>query len=122
MYSNLVELMQGTIEVESKIGKGTKITVTIPHRIAQNTDTERLIEKTHEYDAGRFQGKRILLAEDNELNAEIAITILEEAGFVVEHAADGVICVDMLEKAAPGYYDLILMDIQMPVMDGFLHP
>lgn len=119
IVKKLVELMQGTIEVESKIGKGTKITVTIPHRIAQNTDTERLIEKTHEYDAGRFQGKRILLAEDNELNAEIAITILEEAGFVVEHAADGVICVDMLEKAAPGYYDLILMDIQMPNMDGY---
>ena len=66
-----------------------------------------------------FRGKRILLAEDNELNAEIAITILEEAGFEVEHAADGIICVDMMEKAEAGYYDLILMDIQMPNMDGY---
>ena len=63
--------------------------------------------------------KNGLLAEDNELNAEIAISILEEAGFVVEHAEDGVICVDMLEKADAGYYDLILMDIQMPNMDGY---
>ena len=68
---------------------------------------------------GRFKGRRVLLAEDNELNAEIAITILEEAGFQVEHAADGVICVNMLEKSAAGYYDLVLMDIQMPNMDGY---
>lgn len=61
----------------------------------------------------------ILLAEDNELNAEIAITILNDAGFEVEHAADGIICVDMLEKSETGYYDLILMDIQMPNMDGY---
>lgn len=67
----------------------------------------------------RFKGKRILLAEDNELNAEIAITILEEAGFEVEHAKDSIICVDMLEKADSGYYNLILMDIQMPNMDGY---
>ena len=53
------------------------------------------------------------------MNAEIAITILEEAGFVVEHAEDGIICVDMMEKAEAGYYDLILMDIQMPNMDGY---
>ena len=64
-------------------------------------------------------GRRALLVEDNALNAEIAITILEEAGFVVEHAEDGIICVDMMEKAEPGYYDLILMDIQMPNMDGY---
>ena len=63
--------------------------------------------------------KNGLLAEDNELNAEIAISILEEAGFEVEHAEDGVICVDMLEKADAGYYDLVLMDIQMPNMDGY---
>ena len=119
IVKKLVDLMQGTIQVESMVGKGTRITVTLPHRIAQKADARRLIEKTHEFDAGRFRGKRILLAEDNELNAEIAITVLEEAGFVVEHAADGIICVDMLEKAQAGYYDLILMDIQMPNMDGY---
>lgn len=62
---------------------------------------------------------RILLAEDNELNAEIAITILKMEGFLVERAEDGILCVDMLQKAAPDYYDLILMDIQMPNMDGY---
>lgn len=84
-------------------------------------------DKIADLDIGHFQpdkmvdfhGKRILLAEDNELNAEIAITILEEAGFLVDHAKDGAICVSMLENATPDYYDLILMDIQMPNMGGY---
>ena len=119
IVKKLVELMEGTIEVESKVGRGTRITVTLPHRIAQETDTRRYMENAKAYDENCFRGKRILLAEDNELNAEIAITILEEAGFVVEHAEDGIICVDMMEKAEAGFYDLILMDIQMPNMDGY---
>ena len=119
IVKKLVDLMEGTIEVEGKVGRGTRITVTLPHRIAQEEETQSCKEKAKRYDENGFRGKRILLAEDNELNAEIAITILEEAGFVVEHAEDGIICVDMMEKAEAGYYDLILMDIQMPNMDGY---
>lgn len=79
----------------------------------------RNITKSHNAQESCFKGKRILMTEDNELNAEIAITILEEAGFEVDLATDGIICVDMLEKADAGYYDLILMDIQMPNMNGY---
>lgn len=119
IVKKLVELMKGSIEVESHVGKGTKITVILPHRIAQEDDICLEIKKSQKYDKKNFEGKRILLAEDNDLNAEIAITILDEAGFEVERAADGIICVDMMEKSPTGYYDLILMDIQMPNMDGY---
>ena len=120
IVKKLVDLMQGSIEVESEQGKGTKFTLTLPHRIADTADTgKRSKPSDEEYKRKEFAGKRILLAEDNELNAEIAMTILEEEGFLVECAADGIICVDMIVKAAPGYYDLVLMDIQMPNMDGY---
>lgn len=109
IVKKLVELMHGTIEVESELGKGTKFTLTLSHRITDATDTRHPGEHSVEYQIEAFAGKRILLAEDNDLNAEIAMTILEEEGFLIERAADGIICVDMIEKAEPDYYDLVLM-------------
>lgn len=118
IVKSLVELMNGTIEVESTLGKGTKFSVTMPHKIAGAEYYERkaLTEKAEKID---FSGRHVLLAEDNELNAEIATALLEEMGFTVDHAEDGIICVDKLEKAPAGTYDLILMDVQMPNMDGY---
>lgn len=113
----LTELMGGTIEVESEVGKGTKFTVITAHRIASEPDCPGC-QPEHETADG-FSGKRILLAEDNDLNAEIASEILREMGFQVEWAKDGAVCVDMIEKADAKYYDIVLMDIQMPNMNGY---
>ena len=119
IVKSLVELMDGTISVESKVGEGTKFTVVLSFETA----TEEQIRETEEKDRKKLsenlQGKRILLAEDNALNAEIAMTILQEAGFIVELAENGEECIQMLEAQPVGYYDLILMDIQMPKMNGY---
>lgn len=115
----LVDLMGGTIAVESKVGKGTKFTLLLPFRIATE---EQFLEDQKQKKTRRMQemkGKRILLAEDNDLNAEIAMTILQENGFKVEHAEDGAICLKMVKEKPHQYYDVILMDIQMPNMDGY---
>jgi len=117
IVKKMIDLMEGSIDVESELGKGTTFTLIIPHRLATMEET-KVIEENKTDDI-RFEGKRVLIAEDNELNAEIAIEIMQDFGFAVEHAEDGIICVDMLQKAPRGYYDLILMDIQMPNMDGY---
>ena len=114
-----IDMMYGTIEVESKQGEGSKFTVTLEYRIADKSYYERVTEKFSDMDETRISGKHILLAEDNDLNAEIAEFILEDMGLIVDRVEDGVQCVSRIEQKPAGTYDLILMDIQMPNMDGY---
>ena len=118
IVKKLVDLMDGTIELTSKLGEGTTVTVKIPMRIATYEQTQPR-HATASAGKGTLKGKRVLLAEDNDLNAEIASVLLEEEGILVDRAADGVQCVEKVERSQAGTYDLILMDIQMPNLDGY---
>ena len=119
IVKSMIELMGGSIRVESRQGVGTKFTVDISFDTASEEDIYRNQISEQPDALKRMEGKRILLAEDNDLNAEIAIELLAEQKIIADRAKDGAECLDKLEKAAPGYYDMVLMDIQMPVMDGY---
>lgn len=117
IVKSLVEKMGGTIRAESKLGQGTTITLRLSFQKAARSDCREVVEQPPK--KTDFRGKRVLLAEDNDLNAEIAMTILQESGIETERAKDGAEAVDMAEHRPEGWYDLILMDIQMPGMDGY---
>ena len=120
IVKKMVDLMGGSIEVASELGKGTVFTFTLMHKIADRKFYSQKTEAAETSEMGKnLSGKHVLLAEDNDLNAEIAVTVLEETGIVIERVEDGIQCVNRVEQMSPGTYDLILMDIQMPNMDGY---
>ena len=121
---SIVDLANGTIDVKSKLGEGTEIIVTVTLCLCTDAETaarnaKQLDKQQEQAEQPDFKGKRLLVVEDNKLNREITVTILEQTGIITEQAEDGSVAVKMVQEAAPGYYDLILMDIQMPIMDGY---
>ena len=113
----IVDLMNGSIEVDSVEGEGSRFTVTLDFRIRQENKSQPDTDKREALDMQ--QGYKILLVEDNEINMELEVELLRDEGFVVDTAEDGSIAVEMVKNSRPGEYGVILMDIQMPVMDGY---
>ena len=119
IVKSLVDLMGGTIKVESESGRGTKTTITLSFQAVPEEQIPKEPKDKKQQILHKLKGRRVLLAEDNELNAEIAMELLRENGVEAERVEDGVECVKLLQRKPEGYYDLILMDIQMPNMDGY---
>lgn len=119
IVKSLVDRMGGTIEVESEEGKGTRFIMKFSFPVSSKNQVREKEKQNIPDITEKLEGKRILLAEDNELNAEIAETVLEETGIKVKHVEDGIQCIEELKKMPEKYYDVILMDVQMPNMDGY---
>lgn len=129
IVKKIVDRMDGTIAVKSRQGKGTEVTVILPFKVSGQpneweANTRKKIVQIQRFSEDKnfenlFKGKKILLTEDNELNREIAVELLKEEEFILDTAEDGTIAVEKMRTAKPGQYDLILMDIQMPIMDGY---
>ena len=115
IVKNLVELMGGRCEIESQLGKGTKVTVFINFERVYDVEEEK---NSGNSDESKLPGKRVLIAEDHPLNATIAKRILEKKGMICEHAENGVLALRKFSESPTGYYDVVLMDIRMPEMDG----
>lgn len=119
LVKKLSDIMGGSISCDSKLGIGSEFTVTLPFKLREKDAAEaESADAVCNYDI-HADGKRVLLVEDNELNREITTYILEDKGMVIESASDGAEAVRMISEKGPDQYDLILMDIQMPVMNGF---
>lgn len=116
---SLVDIMGGTIEVASEVGQGSRFTITFPFRILERQKADRHETGNNRLVSYGMGAGRILIVDDNEINLEIECEVLREGGFEVDTAIDGSIAVEKVGQSAPGYYDLILMDIQMPIMDGY---
>ena len=112
---SLVEIMGGAIEVVSELGKGSEFTAIIPLSIPQLTE----IEEEQDIVIYDFKGRRVLVVDDNQLNREILVEAMREEGFVVDEAIDGSFAIEKLRDSEPGTYELVILDLQMPVMDGY---
>jgi CheY-like chemotaxis protein len=117
IVKRLVDMLSGTVTFQSEVDRGTEFTIVLPLHILVGDASENSADRGHtKLD---FSGMRLLLAEDNDLNREIAHVLLEEDGFQVEDAENGVVAVDKVRRSKPGYYDVVLMDIEMPILNGY---